>query len=129
MSYSDEILKRFRAPRYVGTLPLAQPGVGFAQWGRPRDFGLIHYYIRLDDTDRIVAARFQAQACPVGIAVCDYVAEIIEGMDLAQLQQLSVRQVRQDLQLLATQEVKAQIVLDVMQQAVHAAQQLVENIE
>jgi NifU-like protein involved in Fe-S cluster formation len=78
MEYSSEVQRRFRAPRWSGSL--SERGTGFFA-GEAADRSL-NVWVRFQvqaDTDSIRAVRFEAYGCPHFVAAADWMAEWLEG--------------------------------------------------
>ena len=78
MEYSSEVVRRSDAPRRVGELPHATPGLSS---GEAEDRSL-QVWVRFDlqvQNGVIQTVRFEAFGCPHTVAAADLVAERLEG--------------------------------------------------
>jgi NifU-like protein involved in Fe-S cluster formation len=78
MEYSSEVVRRCDAPRRVGELPHATPGLSS---GEAEDRSL-QVWVRFDlqvQNGVIQTVRFEAFGCPHTVAAADLVAERLEG--------------------------------------------------
>ena len=76
--YSSKVLDHFYNPRNPGELE-SPDGVGVSGGSQERNF--MRITIRVEG-DRIVDVRFQSYTCPVAIAACSLVTEIVRQKTL-----------------------------------------------
>lgn len=119
MRYSDEVLKRVRAPQRVGTLP-AGVGVGSGESGTLDSGTVMRIDLRVDGP-RIVEARFKVYGCSAAIASASLVAERLEGASVDQARTLTAAAVVEALQLAPERE-------DVARMAIAAAHQALAKV-
>ena len=73
--YSSKVLEHLDNPRNVGAMPDATTR---GEATNPVCGDLLHLYLKIAD-GKIVAASFQAQACPPCIAAASILTEMIQG--------------------------------------------------
>ncbi len=110
MRYSDEVLRRVRAPQRVGTLP-AGAGVGSGESGTLDQGTVMRIDVRVDRA-RIVEARFKVFGCSAAIASASLVAEWLEGASLDEASALAPAAVVQALQLGPEREDMARMAIE-----------------
>ncbi len=76
--YSSKVLDYFYNPRNPGALE-SPDGVGLS--GGPQERNFMRITIRVEG-DRIVDVRFQSYTCPVAVAACSLVTEMVRQKTL-----------------------------------------------
>jgi len=82
MPYSEKILDHYEHPRNVGTLDRSNPNVGTGIVGAPECGDVMTLQIQVDDTGRIVDAKFKTFGCGSAIASSSLATEWIKGRSL-----------------------------------------------
>ena len=98
MAYNKKILDHYENPRNVGSLEDA-PNVGTGMVGAPACGDVMKLQIEVDDTGRIVKARFKAFGCGSAIASASYAASMLEGMSVKEAQNVTNTVIANDLGL------------------------------
>jgi NifU-like protein involved in Fe-S cluster formation len=97
--YSAPIWQRFSVPARAGRFPAATAGVVISgQAGTPAARSVLRLQLQFVD-DRVADARFQAYGCPTSIAVGAWLAEWVIGKSPAELRGLTLRELREVLEI------------------------------
>ena len=96
MKYSDEVLRRVREPKRVGTLDGEHVGTG--ETGTLDEGTVVRIQVRRNG-DRIAEARFKVFGCSAAIASASLVTESLEGAPIAEAKTLTPERVVQKLEL------------------------------
>jgi len=91
--YSAQVMEHFQRPRNAGTLEDATAQVELTN---PVCGDVLRLAARVEG-GRVVAARFKASGCVPAIACGSWLAEWMEGRDVAELASLSDKQVAEAL--------------------------------
>lgn len=92
--YSEKVMDHFKNPRNVGVLADAN-GVG--EVGNMRCGDIMKLYIKVGEDEVIQDIKFQTFGCGAAIATSSMITEIVKGMALADAEQVSNRQVSEEL--------------------------------
>jgi nitrogen fixation NifU-like protein len=92
--YSEKVMDHFQNPRNVGELPDAN-GVG--EVGNMRCGDIMKLYIKVGDNEVIEDIKFQTFGCGAAIATSSMITEIVKGMPISEAEQVSNRQVAEEL--------------------------------
>ena len=92
--YSEKVMDHFQNPRNVGELPDAN-GVG--EVGNMRCGDIMKLYIKVGDNEVIEDIKFQTFGCGAAIATSSMITEIVKGMPISKAEQVSNRQVAEEL--------------------------------
>ena len=84
MAYSDKVLEHYNNPRNVGTLDKSAADVGTGVVGAPECGDVMKLQIKVDDSGRIVDAKFKTYGCGSAIASSSLVTEWVKGKTLDQ---------------------------------------------
>lgn len=84
MSYSEKVLDHFNNPRNIGSLDKNQTDVGTGMVGAPECGDVMKLQIRVDDSGRIVDAKFKTYGCGSAIAASSLATEWVKGKTLDQ---------------------------------------------
>ena len=74
--YSSKVLEHLDNPRNVGAMADA---TAHGEATNPVCGDLLHLYLKIADS-KIIASRFQAQACPPCIAAASILTEMLQGL-------------------------------------------------
>lgn len=96
MKYSDEVLRRVRAPQRVGSLEGDHIGTG--EVGTLDEGTVVRIQVRADGS-RIAEARFKVFGCSGAIASASLVAEWLEGAPIDEASRVTPERVVQTLDL------------------------------
>ncbi|PPE04234.1 iron-sulfur cluster assembly scaffold protein [Holospora curviuscula] len=88
MAYNKKILEHYEHPKNVGTLEDG-PNVGTGMVGAPACGDVMKLQIQVDETGKIVKARFKAFGCGSAIASASYAASMLEGMQTCEAKKIS----------------------------------------
>ena len=83
--YTDEVLRRFKEPKYMGKIEDAN---GIGKVGNPTCGDLMHIYIKVKD-DRIVDVSFETFGCVAAISASDALCELADGKTIAEAKKIS----------------------------------------
>jgi len=92
--YSEKVMDHFQNPRNVGELPDAN-GVG--EVGNMRCGDIMKLYIKVGDNEVIEDIKFQTFGCGAAIATSSMITEIVKGMPISEAEEVSNRQVAEEL--------------------------------
>ncbi len=82
MAYSDKVVDHFNNPRNVGSLDKSAKTVGTGIVGAPECGDVMKLQIEVDDSDRIVEAKFKTFGCGSAIASSSLATEWVKGKTL-----------------------------------------------
>ncbi len=83
--YREQILERYRRPRFRGTLPDADARY---EDENPLCGDHVVVYLKIDPEGR-VQARFEGQGCAISLASADLLMEYVNGKPVAEVRNLS----------------------------------------
>lgn len=92
--YSEKVMDHFQNPRNVGVLEDAN-GVG--EVGNMRCGDIMKLYVKVGENEVIEDIKFQTFGCGAAIATSSMITEIVKGMPLSEAEQVSNRQVAEEL--------------------------------
>ena len=118
MKYSDEVLRRVRDLKRVGTLE--GDHVGSGEVGTLDEGTVIRIQVRREG-DRIVEARFKVFGCSAAIASASLVAEWLEGAAIEQAGMMTSDRVVRKLDLAPEREYVARMAIEAGSKAVVSA--------
>lgn len=114
---SDLLLSHFRAPRFLGTLPLDAEDVGTGRAGRPAEGALVRMQVRLGDKGLVRDVRFKAFGCPATIACASWTAERVHGRPALEAGALAPAEISRALDLDLEQQLSAELAHSALQAA------------
>jgi nitrogen fixation NifU-like protein len=82
MAYSEKVLDHFNNPRNVGSLDKNSPNVGTGIVGAPECGDVMKLQIQVDDSGKIVDAKFKTFGCGSAIASSSLATEWVRGKTL-----------------------------------------------
>ena len=82
MAYSDKVLDHYENPRNVGSFAKDEPGVGTGIVGAPECGDVMKLQIQVDDSGKIVDAKFKTFGCGSAIASSSLATEWVRGKTL-----------------------------------------------
>jgi nitrogen fixation protein NifU and related proteins len=113
--YSSKVLEHLENPRNIGAMADASAR---GEATNPVCGDLLHLYLKVV-AGKIVAASFQAQACPPCIAAASVLTEMIESLALEEALQLKPADVTQSLESLPrNKEHCASLAIDALRAAI-----------
>jgi nitrogen fixation NifU-like protein len=99
MAYSDKVLDHYQNPRNVGSLDKNDPNVGTGVVGAPECGDVMKLQIRVDDSGKIVDAKFKTYGCGSAIASSSLATEWLKGTDVDAAAQIKNTQIVEELSL------------------------------
>ncbi len=99
MEYSDKLIDHFNNPRNVGSMSKDDPGVGTGIVGAPQCGDVMKLQIKVDDTGRIVDAKFKTFGCGSAIASSSLATEWIKGRTVDEALEVKNTQIAKELAL------------------------------
>lgn len=99
MPYSDKVIDHFNNPRNVGSLDKNSPNVGTGIVGAPECGDVMKLQIQVDESGRIVDAKFKTFGCGSAIASSSLATEWLKGRDVEQASELRNSDIANELAL------------------------------
>lgn len=99
MAYSDKVVDHFEHPRNVGSLDESKPNVGTGIVGAPECGDVMKLQIEVDESDRIVDAKFKTFGCGSAIASSSLATEWMKGRTVNEAQQIKNTEIVKELSL------------------------------
>jgi nitrogen fixation NifU-like protein len=99
MAYSDKVLDHYQNPRNVGSLDKNDPNVGTGVVGAPECGDVMKLQIRVDDSGKIVDAKFKTYGCGSAIASSSLATEWLKGTSVDAAAQIKNTQIVEELSL------------------------------
>jgi len=99
MAYSDKVLDHYQNPRNVGSLDKNDPNVGTGVVGAPECGDVMKLQIRVDDSGKIVDAKFKTYGCGSAIASSSLATEWLKGTNVDAAAQIKNTQIVEELSL------------------------------
>ena len=99
MAYSDKVLDHYQNPRNVGSLDKSDPNVGTGVVGAPECGDVMKLQIRVDDSGKIVDAKFKTYGCGSAIASSSLATEWLKGTSVDAAAQIKNTQIVEELSL------------------------------
>ena len=99
MAYSDKVLDHYQNPRNVGSLDKSDPNVGTGIVGAPECGDVMKLQIRVDDSGKIVDAKFKTYGCGSAIASSSLATEWLKGSTIDQALEIKNTQIVEELAL------------------------------
>ena len=99
MAYSDKVLDHYQNPRNVGALDKNDPNVGTGVVGASECGDVMKLQIRVDDSGKIVDAKFKTYGCGSAIASSSLATEWLKGTSVDAAEQIKNTQIVEELSL------------------------------
>lgn len=99
MAYSEKIVEHFERPRNVGSLDRNDAHVGTGVVGAPECGDVMKLQIKIDDSGKIVDAKFKTFGCGSAIACSSLATEWLRGRTLEQALEIRNTELVQELAL------------------------------
>jgi nitrogen fixation protein NifU and related proteins len=99
MAYSDKVLDHYNNPRNVGALDKAAEDVGTGIVGAPECGDVMKLQIQVDDSGKIVDAKFKTYGCGSAIASSSLATEWLKGSSIDDAEKIKNTQIVQELSL------------------------------
>ncbi len=92
--YNEKVMDHFMHPRNVGDMPDAN---GTGHVGNPVCGDIMELYIKVDDKDVILDAKFKTFGCGAAIATSSMVTELVKGKSIKEALDISNKAVTEAL--------------------------------
>ncbi len=92
--YIEHILDHFEHPRHKGRMPDADVQLG---GGNPGCGDLITLYLKIGEDQRIESVSFDGEGCTISQAGGSIIAEMIDGMTLAEVRALGTQTMMEEM--------------------------------
>lgn len=99
MAYSEKIIEHYENPRNVGSLPKESCSVGTGVVGAPECGDVMKLQIQVDETGKIIDAKFKTFGCGSAIASSSLATEWLKGRTIDQAMQIKNTDIVQELSL------------------------------
>ena len=99
MAYSDKVVDHYRNPRNVGTLESNSESVGTGIVGAPECGDVMRLQIQVDESNRIVDAKFKTFGCGSAIASSSLATEWVKGKTLDEALEIQNTEIVRELAL------------------------------
>jgi nitrogen fixation NifU-like protein len=99
MAYSDKVIDHFNNPRNVGSLDKNSSRVGTGIVGAPECGDVMKLQIEVDESGRIVDAKFKTFGCGSAIAASSLATEWLKGKNVDDAAQLKNSDIATELAL------------------------------
>lgn len=99
MAYSEKVLDHYKNPRNVGSLDKNDPNVGTGLVGAPECGDVMKLQIKVDETGKIVDAKFKTFGCGSAIASSSLATEWVKGKTLDEALQIKNTDIVKELAL------------------------------
>ena len=99
MAYSDKVLDHYNNPRNVGALDKSAKDVGTGVVGAPECGDVMKLQIQVDDSGRIVDAKFKTYGCGSAIASSSLATEWLKGATIDEAMQIKNTPIVEELAL------------------------------
>lgn len=112
------LVDHYEHPRHRGALPEADIHL---MGGNPGCSDRVEMYARVDDDGRIQEVSFEGEGCTISMAAASYVTEMIPGMTLDEVENLSFETLIDDLgrEVVMARPTCATVALGTLKQGVH----------
>lgn len=84
--YSEKVMEHFRDPHNVGEIPDAS---GIGNVGNPVCGDIMRLYIKVDDKEVIIDAKFKTFGCGAAIATSSMVTDLVKGKTIDEALRIS----------------------------------------
>jgi|SRR5690606_19061980 len=99
MAYSEKVLDHYNNPRNVGALDKDAEDVGTGIVGAPECGDVMKLQIKVDDSGRIVDAKFKTYGCGSAIASSSLATEWLKGATIDDAMQIRNTKIVEELSL------------------------------
>jgi nitrogen fixation protein NifU and related proteins len=99
MAYSEKVLDHYSHPRNVGSLDKGAPDVGTGIVGAPECGDVMKLQIKVDESGKIVDAKFKTYGCGSAIASSSLATEWLKGSTIDQALEIKNTQIVEELAL------------------------------
>jgi len=123
MAYSDKVLSHYEHPRNVGSLDKDAKNVGTGVVGAPECGDVMKLQIEVDDTGKIVDAKFKTFGCGSAIASSSLATEWIKGRTLDEAMAIKNTEIVQELSLPPVKIHCSVLAEDAIKSAIHDYQE------
>lgn len=99
MRYSEKVIEHFKNPKNVGSLDENDQNVGTGLVGAPECGDVLKLQIKVDESGRIVDAKFKTYGCGSAIASSSLATEWIKGKTLEEAEKIKNIDIARELAL------------------------------
>ncbi|KAI9219521.1 NifU-like N terminal domain-containing protein [Blastocladiella britannica] len=97
--YHEKVIDHYERPRNVGSLNKNDPTVGTGLVGAPACGDVMKLQIKVDESGKIVDARFKTFGCGSAIASSSLVTQMVQGLTLDEASQIKNNVIAKELSL------------------------------
>ncbi len=123
MAYSEKVLSHYETPRNVGSLDKDAKNVGTGIVGAPECGDVMKLQIQVDDSGKIVDAKFKTFGCGSAIASSSLATEWIKGRTLDEAMAIKNTEIVQELSLPPVKIHCSVLAEDAIKSAIHDYQE------
>ncbi len=123
MAYSEKVLSHYETPRNVGSLDKNAKNVGTGIVGAPECGDVMKLQIQVDDSGKIVDAKFKTFGCGSAIASSSLATEWIKGRTLDEAMAIKNTEIVQELSLPPVKIHCSVLAEDAIKSAIHDYQE------
>ena len=99
MDYSEKLIDHFNNPRNVGSMDKASTNVGTGIVGAPECGDVLKLQIEVDDSGKIIDAKFKTFGCGSAIAASSLATEWLKGKSVDNADELKNTEIANELSL------------------------------
>lgn len=99
MAYSNPLLEHYSNPQNVGSLNPNNSNVGTGLVGAPACGDVMKLQIEVDETGKIIEAKFKTFGCAAAIASSEYATRLIRGKSLDEAKKIKNTDISVELSL------------------------------
>ncbi len=89
--------------------------------GNPGCADRVEMYAKVDDAGRVEAVSFEGEGCTISMAAASYVTELVQGMTVAEVEELTFETLMEDLgrEVVMARPTCATVALGTLKQGIH----------
>ena len=112
------LVDHYQNPRNRG--PLDNPDVHLTG-GNPGCSDRVEMYAKVDETGRVQEVSFEGEGCTISMAAASYVTELVQGMTMDEVEELSFETLVEDLgrEVVMTRPTCATVALGTLKKGIH----------
>lgn len=129
MAYSNKVVDHFEQPRNVGSLDKNAVNVGTGIVGAPECGDVMKLQIQIDESNRIVDAKFKTFGCGSAIASSSLATELVKGRTLDEALELKNTEIVKELSLPPVKIHCSVLAEDAIRAAVNDLKEKLENTQ
>jgi len=107
--YTDKVMEHFRNPKNVGEI---ENPSGRGKVGNPTCGDIMEFYIKVDENEVIVDAKFKTFGCGAAIATSSVLTEMVKGKTVEEAKKITNMQVVEALGGLPTVKVHCSVLAE-----------------